>query len=174
MKLRGWVIPTFLLVGGALLLAWFMQGPARTAQAIQHALDTSNTVALTQHIDFPQLRTRVKDRVVRAAVAQTPAEGTAAETLAVITGPAVISPVVDRALTPEALVAGAHVGSQVSTSVRKALQGRPAVRFEGHDRAKVILDHPNGDLVLIMERNGMKWRVVDATMEGLSWEDVVS
>lgn len=174
MKLRGWVIPTIVLAVAALLGGWFIQGPARTAHAIQHALETSNTVALTQHIDFPQLRTRVKDRVVRAMIAQTPAKGTAIETLAVITGPAFIAPFVDRALTPEALVGSAHVGSQASASVRQALHESPKVRFEQHDRARVILEHPNGDLVLIMERNGMKWRVVDATMEGLSWEDVVS
>lgn len=92
MKLRGWVIPKFVLVAGALLGGWFMQGPARTAHAIQHALETSNTVALTQHIDFPQLRTRVKDRMVRATIAQTPSKVTAIETLAVITGPAFDKP----------------------------------------------------------------------------------
>lgn len=174
MKLRGWVLPTLLLLGAGGAGFWFFQGPARTVEAIQDAIRQRDTVALTEHIDFPQLRTRVKDRAVRGLVAQTPVDDTPLETLAVLAGPALIAPLVDRALTPEGLMGSAMTGSALFESVSQALNSDPKVRLEGHDRAQVTLTHPNGNLVLFLVRDGLTWRVVDATMEGITLDDVAS
>ena len=174
MKLRGWVLPTLLLLGAGGAGFWFFQGPARTVDAIQDAIRNQDTVALTEHIDFPQLRTRVKDRAVRGLVAQTPVDDTPLETLAVLAGPALISPLVDRALTPEGIVGGSLAGSTLFDSVAQALNSDPKVRLEGHDRAQVTLVHPNGNLVLFLARDGLTWRVVDATMDGVTLDDVAS
>ena len=166
------------LVMLALLLAVWASGPFLAVHEMRKAVEAQDTAALSQHIDFPALRTNFKqqldDHLVRraGADAQSSLLGALAVRMAggltdglveVLATPAGLGALIEgRGLLHHATGEGSDPGdSSAHTGPSDPLEGAK-YRFESLSRFTITL-HPESSrpLVVGMTREGLRWRVTD-------------
>jgi hypothetical protein len=106
---KGSIVKKLIIVGVALLAAWFFATPYLTFYAIKSAAEDKDVRALSQYIDFPALKESLKAnlrRKITKTLAKTHDDnpygnllGAAGSQLAV----QMIDPLLDAAITPEAV-----------------------------------------------------------------------
>lgn len=178
-----WRLP---LVGAGLLLvllaAWIAAGPWLAVRGIADALERRDSTALARHVDFPRLqanlRAQVQDRMVRAAGADVASHPLGA--LALAAAGSVAGAGVELAATPQGVAAllqghvlwqrvrGRDRGSSEGWSVEPARPLRDArLSYESLSRATVTVQHaPGNTSVWVLQRQGLRWRLVDVRLPG--------
>src|SRR5690606_7097774 len=176
MKTRTWI--AVLLVAVLVLAGWVVAGPWLAIRAIDAAIRSNDAQALGRRVDFPALRANLKrqlaDRMVRAAGPDVQASALGAFGLGLATGATSLA--VDATVNPVGLAAllegravSRQVGNDFAPSDPDAAKRRTfedaAYRYESLSRFTATL--PDGDgneLVLVLERQGLRWRLVDVRL----------
>ncbi len=170
------------VVAVLLLAAWLAGGPWLAVHGISRALEQRDTAALARHVDFPQLqanlRAQVQDRMVRAAgpdVATHPLGAIALAAASSVPGAGV-----ELAASPQGVAAllqghvlwqrtrGRTAGIDQGWAVEPArpLQDR-RLQYVSLSRATVTVTHaPGRQSVWILQRQGLRWRLVDVRLPG--------
>ncbi|MBB4638834.1 DUF2939 domain-containing protein [Longimicrobium terrae] len=179
MRRRGTLFPFLALVACA-VAAWLYCTPYLAIRAVQRAAESGDTQRLSQLVDFPALRTSLKENV-RSAVSNQMA-GRAGSRIGALTGfaaGALASPVVDAALTPSgiaALTQGTAPGSRrtrdeddeplrANLDIDRGYAG--ANRFEVRYRDR---DSGAERLALILHRDGLGWKLASVRLPGADVE----
>ena len=176
MKTKTWV--AVLAAACLALVAWVAAGPWLAINSIEKALQANDADALSEQVDFPALRASLKrqlaDRVVRAAGAEVQASALGALGLGLATG--ATSMAVDATVHPlglAALLEGRAVWRQVGNDVAPDDPDAPpaqpfdeaSYRYESLSRFTATLqDEDGGDLVVVLSRQGMRWRLTDVRL----------
>lgn len=142
-----------------------------SAYELGKALERRDAVALGRRVDWPSLRTNLKETLAasmlneftRSAAASTDTSK-AATGLAAILGPAVINGMVDAYVTPQ--------GVEVLFNSHTAADAHPAVRLRDGQVRRMALVAPTrfeielgdpqeerGEIVAVLEMVGLSWKV---------------
>lgn len=186
---RGWPgrWPMVALVLAALLMAgWYLAGPWWAMRQLRAAAEAGDTAALSQRIDFPAVRQSIKNEVREVMARQLAGDPAAAgiEALGAAMLPALVDPLVDGIVTPEALANVVMTGrlargeglSDKDTRrglpdpVRRATRGGadrpesdPAWRITRHGLSRFSVrradDRAGDGPALLFERRGLGWRM---------------
>ena len=153
-------------------------GPHMALKRLQSAAEAGDMQALNELVDFPALRTSVKDNA-KSAVSRELADRTGVRGVGVIGGylaGRAVDPVVDLAVTPEgvaALTSGRLPtrGAKDGEKRRGLPEGLKVERgYEGADRFEFrYVDRESGDerIALIMRRDGIQdWKLTGVRFAG--------
>ena len=166
------------VVALAVLVTWVVAGPWLAVDAIKDALRAQDSTALAARVDFPALRASLKhqlaDRLVRRAGAEAQSSALGAIGLRMATG--ATSMAVDATVHPlglAALLEGRAVWRQVGNDFAPDDPDAPpaqpfdeaSYRYESLSRFTATLqDEDGGDLVVVLSRQGMRWRLTDVRL----------
>jgi hypothetical protein len=153
-----------LLAGFALLVlaavGWLYWSPQRAADRIQAAAAAEDTVALEPYVDYPALRTTLKDQFDRILLARMP-NGPGEIGRALISR--VTEPLAERLGGPQGVLFMLRNGSPFMPLGSATITTR--LEREDHTRAMLILlrsDAPRDSTMFALERDGLKWRMTGA------------
>ena len=170
------VVVVLLAVAG-----WIAAGPFLTINAIRSAVQEQDAAKLSQQVDFPALRTSLKqqvdDYVVRRAGADMQSSLLGAIALRLASG--ATAGMVDAMATPAGLAAvmegrnfwdrlsGRRAGGEgdyATAPPRDPLEGAK-YRFESPSRFTATVANADGDpVVFVLTRQGFSWRVTDVRL----------
>lgn len=181
MRRRGRLFPFLALVACA-VAAWLYFTPYLAIRAVQRAAESGDTQRLNQLVDFPALRTSLKENV-RSAVSNQVA-GRAGSRIGALTGfaaGALASPVVDAALTPSGIAALTRGTAPGSRHKRDNDEDSKPLRtnldidrgYSGANRFEVrYRDRDTGAerLALILHRDGLGWKLASVRLPGADAE----
>jgi hypothetical protein len=151
-------------------VGWIYFGPHMALKKLQAAAESGDVEAMNELVDFPALRTSVKENA-KTAVSRELSDRTRLPGVGAIGGilaGRVVNPVVDLAVTPSgvaALTSGRLPGarSKDGEKPRGLPEGLKMKRgYEGMDRFEVrYVDRESGDerIALIMRRDGLNWKL---------------
>jgi len=176
MKTKAWI--AVLLAAVLVLAVWTVAGPWLAVRAIDDAIQANDAQALARQVDFPLLRASLKrqlaDRVVRAAGPDVQASALGAFGLGLATGATSLA--VDATVNPvglAALLEGRAVWRQVGNdfappdpdaTTRRTFEDA-TYRYESLSRFTATLpDEDGSELVVVLERQGLRWRLVDVRL----------
>ena len=146
-------------IGGGV---WIYKGPEITVSNIQTAMQEGDIPKLRENIDFPSLRSNIKVRMAREVSRATRVDGTSFGIGMELISGALLDKVIGQVVTPEWLVgAGMFSGSQEREELNEKLRGNKKTHFKSLNKANLTLSHESGDLILIFEREGLRWILVD-------------
>ncbi|MDR7098747.1 hypothetical protein J2X04_001094 [Lysobacter niabensis] len=162
------------------IAGWIAAGPFLTIHAIRSAIQEQNAAKLSQYVDFPALRTslrqQVDDYVVRRAGPDMQASLFGAVALQLASG--ATDGIVDALATPAGLAAvmegrnfwhrlsGQRRGedSLATTAPRDPLEGA-RYAFESPSRFTATVKNADGDpVVFVLARRGFSWRVTEVVL----------
>lgn len=164
-KKRSILAPVLLLV--ALLSfagvgVWLYKGPEITVANIQAAIEEGDIPKLRRNIDFPTLRSNIKVRLAREVSKATRADGTSFGVGMELISGALLDKVIGQVVSPEWMVgAGMFTGERERALLSEKLEGTRKTQFKSVNEAHLILSHESGDLILIFQREGLRWVLVD-------------
>lgn len=171
---------TFLILVAALLLGYVIAGPYLTVRAIREAVKEQDTAALSEHVDFPALRSSLKlqldDYLVRRAGADAQSSLLGSIVLRVASG--ATGGVVDAMATPVglgAMLEGRNLWHRVNGSRNGADSYAPGpprdplqeakYRFESPSRFTATVHDRDGDpVVFVLTRKGLRWKISDVRL----------
>lgn len=173
--------PALIVVLLLAVAGWIAAGPFLTVNAIRSAVQEQDAARLSQHIDFPALRTSLKqqldDYVVRRAGADMQSSLLGAIALRLAGG--ATDGIVDAVATPAELAAvmegrnfwdrlsgrrTSSEGDQATAPPRDPLEGAK-YRFESPSRFTATIANADGDPVaFVLTRQGYSWRVTDVRL----------
>jgi hypothetical protein len=160
-----------------LLAGWIAAGPFLAINGIRQAVKAQDAAALSEYIDFPAVRTSLKqqvdDYVVRRAGAEVQSSLLGSIALQLASG--ATDGIVDMMATPAGLAAvmeGRNFWHRVSgqRSSENAYATAPArdplegakYRYESPSRFTATLDNADGDpVVFVLTRDGFAWKVTE-------------
>lgn len=141
---------------------WIYKGPEITVSNIQTAMQEGDIPKLRKNIDFPALRSNIKVRMAREVSRATRADGTTFGIGMELISGALLDKVIGQVVTPEWLVgAGMFSGGQERKDLNEKLRGSKKTQFKSLNKANLTFSHESGDLILIFERAGLRWILVD-------------
>lgn len=153
-----------LLAGFALLVlaavGWLYWSPQRAADQIQAAAAAQDTVALSPLVDYPALRTTLKDQFDQILLSRMP-NGPGEIGRALIS--TVTEPLAQRLGSPQGVVFMLRNASPFLPLGDATVTTR--LQREDHTRAMLILfrsDAPRDSTMFALERDGLKWRMTGA------------
>jgi Protein of unknown function (DUF2939) len=162
------IISTAIATGiTAIVGAGLYATPYLTLDSLKKATSNRNANALAQEIDFPALRTSVKENVKAQIIKQmaggnTPVKGSNAAAVDKI-----VNPMVDKLVTPEGLgelmldkIPGATI--DLSNLEKNIAESEVKMGYESFDRFVVrITDKVDRtkDVSLILKRDGLAWKL---------------
>jgi hypothetical protein len=138
-------------------VGWLYWSPARAADRIQAAAAAQDTVALAELVDYPTLRTQLKDQFDRILLARMP-NGPGEIGRALIA--AVTEPLAARLGSPEGVVFMLRNASPFIPLGDATVTTR--LQREDHTQAMMILirsDAPRDSTMFALERDGFQWRM---------------
>lgn len=150
--------------------------PYVTVRQIESALNQKDSVKLAEYVDFPVLRTNLKEQLtammfeeMRGDIAEDPLT-----ILAMGLGTQVVGGLIDVLLTPQglaALVSGESIDSAsdaaASTHTNVNFRANIArVTIDGLSRISLWIQNDDGDqdVRLLLYRHGLKWRLSNIVM----------
>jgi hypothetical protein len=174
-RLRNAII--LLLALAALLIAYVAAGPYLAINGIRKALAAQDVAALQRHVDFPALRVNVKaqveDYVARRGSGLAESGGLLGA-LGLRAADALGGLAVDTLVTPlgiGALLQGRSLWMRGSgRTVDGDTYGAPqpadpladaVLRYESTSRFTATVPDPQGDMVAVFTRQGLRWRLTD-------------
>ena len=170
------IVVVLLLIAG-----WIAAGPFFTVNAIRSAVQEQDAAKLSQHVDFPALRSSLKqqvdDYVVRRAGADVQSSLLGSIALRLASG--ATDGIVDAMATPAGLAAvmegrnfwhrlsGERASSEDSYATappRDPLEGAK-YQFESPSRFTATIANADGDpVVFVLTRQGFSWKVTDVRL----------
>jgi hypothetical protein len=158
----------FILAAMAFIAAaagWWYLSPYWTLHQMQSAARRGDAKQLSQYIDYPAVREDLKGEIRRAILkrAATAKQNDGSAALGSAFALALIDPLVDAVITPQALEAAFARSKQIEKN-RKApklpeVPSHPVIERHGLDRFTVRgKDHSKGSL--LFARSGFGWRLV--------------
>ncbi|MDP9143489.1 MAG: DUF2939 domain-containing protein [Actinomycetota bacterium] len=156
--MRKLLIGSFLLVLAA--VGWLYWSPGHAADQIQAAAAAEDTTALAELVDYPMLRTTLKDQFDRVLLSRMP-NGPGEIGRALIS--AVTEPLAERLGSPQGVVFMVRNASPFIPLGDATITTR--VQREDHTRAMLILirsDSPRDSTMFALERDGWQWRMTGA------------
>jgi len=176
--MKKWLILVVIIL--LAIAGWIAAGPFLTIHAIRSAIQEQNAAKLSQYVDFPALRTslrqQVDDYVVRRAGPDMQASLFGAVALQLASG--ATDGIVDALATPAGLAAvmegrnfwhrlsGQRRGadSLATTAPRDPLEGA-RYAFESPSRFTATVRNADGDpVVFVLARRGFAWRVTEVVL----------
>lgn len=153
-----------LLVGFVLLVVaavgWLYWSPGHAAEQLQAAAAAEDTVALAPLVDYPALRTTLKDQFDRVLLARMP-NGPGEIGRALISS--VTAPLSERLGSPQGVLFMLRNASPFLPLGQATVSAR--LQREDHTRAMLILirsDTPRDSTMFALERDGVRWRLTGA------------
>lgn len=153
------------------LVAWVAYGPIRTVGSIRQAIYEGDTSQLSRDIDFPRLRVNIKARLSKAIEEELRAADISDEELGgtkiaglEMLGGAIVGFVIETMISPEAFfkaTQGAREIAEQRQQVEESLEKDRGLSFRGVSEAHISYGDEEGTLVLIFERRGLNWVLVD-------------
>jgi len=143
--------------GVVLLLAYAWASPYLALGGIRKAILNNNPTVLERYVDFPRVRDSLKAQLNAAMMEEVQKDDTRFAALGMALATNLINSVVDAYVTPEGL---ASVGtSQEPKKGDLAAIQQWQIKRQGFSR---VLIHPKDNPYdgLVMERQGMSWKVV--------------
>jgi hypothetical protein len=175
MRMKKWL--ALIIVVLVLLAGWIAAGPFLAINGIRQAVKAQDAAALSEYIDFPAVRTSLKqqvdDYVVRRAGADVQSSLLGSIALQLASG--ATDGIVDMMATPAGLAAvmeGRNFWHRVSgqrasentyatAPARDPLEGAK-YRYESTSRFTATLDNADGDpVVFVLTRDGLTWKVTE-------------
>jgi hypothetical protein len=148
----------FAVLAGLLLLlayAWF--SPYLTLRGIQQAIQSNNPTALERYIDFARVRASLKADLNRILMEQAKQDQSGFGALGLIFAASLVEPMVNALVSPEGL-ASIGTGLEPQSGDLETVRDWHLKR-QGFSRA--LLHHKdNPDEGLLMERQGLSWKVM--------------
>lgn len=164
-----------------LIAGWIAAGPFLTINSIRGAVQAQDAAELSQHVDFPALRTSLKqqvdDYVVRRAGVDAQSSLLGAIALRLASG--ATDGIVDAMATPAGLAAVMEgrnfwhrlsgrrtigTDSYATAPPRDPLEGAK-YRFESPSRFTATVANADGDpVVFVLTRQGLGWKVTDVRL----------
>jgi hypothetical protein len=152
---------------GAIVGAGVYTVPYFALDNLKKATTNRNAEALAQEIDFPALRTSVKENVKAQIIKQMAGGNTPVKGLDAATVDKIVNPMVDKLVTPEGLgelmmdkVPGATI--DLSNLEKNIANSEVKMGYESFDRFVVrITDKVDRtkDVSLILKRDGLAWKL---------------
>ena len=170
------------LVAGAVLLliaalagGWYALSPGWTVKAMVEAARSGDEARFSAHVDYPALRADMKTELASALEEEAKRNAGAQGKLALAFGMALMGPMVDRMVSPEAMktafagLAEAEAGRGGSGKSSNGGGGKvgqmPEIRRDGFNRFVVSArDRPESGLVF--ERDGLGWKLTGIELPG--------
>jgi hypothetical protein len=176
MRRRSPVLPLFALVLCAAVVYLYFT-PYLAVRKMQAAAESGDSRTLERMVDFPALRTSLKDEVRTAAARQVTGErrsraaAVGGAVVGMVAG-AVTDPVVNAVVTPTGvglLLQGRRPGESPAEEGRWRKEVRISRGYEGTNRFVVrYLDRQSGEerLTLVLRREGLDWRLTGVRLGG--------
>lgn len=151
-----------LLIALAVAGAYWWIAPQRAAQAVAEAIARRDVVALERHVDFPRVRESLKADLNALLARELNRNRDPFAALGALFAGALIDSVVDALLTPEGLATIGTGLDPFSGVIDTGAVRNWRLRRLGLEQA---LFHPpdNPNEGLVLERQGLTWRVVRLT-----------
>lgn len=148
-----------------LAAAWMYASPYLAMRKLQRAAERGDVATLNEVVDFPALRTSVKDNVRSSVARGIQSDGGLAGALGGALAGALVSPLVDAAVTPTGIAAladGRDPRDRDGDDDEPRRERRVERGYEGLNRWVVSYrDAENGgeQIALIMRRDGLGWKL---------------
>ncbi|WP_294033302.1 DUF2939 domain-containing protein [uncultured Moraxella sp.] len=177
-KFLGAIVVIFILAFGG----YYLASPYLTLYQLKSAVDAKDTATLIDAVDFPQVKSSVKEQLKTKVAQEIPALDTADDgaLLGAMFATAMVDGVVDAVITPKAvelILDGKDIGKQLALGDAATPQTDTADTATSHDwqydlgyqsldRFGVTLTKDNGKPVtVIMARDGLfDWKIVDVQL----------
>lgn len=177
-KFLGAIVVVFILAFGG----YYLASPYLTLYQLKFAVDAKDTAMLIDAVDFPQVKSSVKEQLKTKVAQEIPALDAADDgaLLGAMFATAMVDGVVDAVITPKAvelILDGKDIGKQLVLSDTATPQTDTADTATSHDwqydlgyqsldRFGVTLTKDNGKPVtVIMARDGLfNWKIVDVQL----------
>ena len=177
-KLLAWVVIICALIFGG----YYVASPYLTLYQLKSAVDAKDTATLINAVDFPQVKTSIKEQLKTKVAQELPALDAADDgaLLGAMFATAMVDGVVDAVITPKAvelILDGKDIGKQLTLGDTATPQTDTAdtataqdwqydLGYQSLDRFGVTLTKDNGKPVtVIMQRYGLfTWKIVDVRL----------
>lgn len=175
MKKLAFVVAVLLLA----LVGWLAAGPFLTLRALSSAIERGDATGLSDHVDFPAVRSSVRAQVEDYVARRAGAEGqdsfggalaaglagavggTAAELLAT---PAGVAAVMEGRAVFDHLRSGRPLETQPAPASSNPLDNAD-YRYESTSRFVVTAHNADGaPVVFVLTRDGLHWKVTDVRL----------
>ena len=151
----------------ALAAAWEVVSPWWTLKGMRDAARARDSERLASYIDFPRVRSDLRDQLIGLAGKKLPVPGYEAFVRRYGSG-RIIDPIVDVIVSPEALRVALLIAPRSSAGGSGPAAKRTCgMKRESLGRFRVRCARlPNGEADLVFERSGFGWRLVGVDLPG--------
>ncbi|MBF6025542.1 DUF2939 domain-containing protein [Lysobacter niastensis] len=175
-----------LLAAMLALLGWLAAGPFMTVNAIREAIQKQDSAALSEHVDFPALRSNLRaqaeDLIARragsaqdnpiTAIVLGVANSAAGSAIDALATPAGIGAVLEGRGLWHRITGGGIGGDSYSHASPPDLLRDAKYRFESPSRFTATINDADGDpVVFVLHRHGLNWKLDDIRMP---WGDAAA
>jgi hypothetical protein len=174
MRLRSLIL--FLVI---CLVGYLGAGPFLTLNSIKNAVETSDSVQLSEDIDFPAVRQNIKEQFSTAMTSKAESElsDNSFAALAVAFSDKLVEGILDTFVTPTgitSLLSGENPLSKKADSQTKNERSQQQLAdlwensrfsYESTDRFSIWVKGENGaEVRVVLKRDGLKWRVTNIVL----------
>lgn len=161
MRRKQWLLALIAVVVLGFVYLWF--SPYLALSGLQRAIVTNNASAVSRYVDFPRVRESLKSDLNRALIQEVEKDKTGFGALALAFIGPMIDRVVDAYITPEGL---ASIGTGEDPEQGNT-QNVNDWRIKRRGLSEVFI-HQKDNLSegLVMERQGLGWKVVRLQVNG--------
>ncbi|HEU4682464.1 MAG TPA: DUF2939 domain-containing protein [Gemmatimonadales bacterium] len=164
-----------LLLGGALIGAWFYWSPRAAARDLRNAAQTGDVEELQRLVDFPIVREHLKAdlKISMMRSMDTTDQSGLGSALGPGFGGMMIDGLVNQVVSPSGIAALVRHGSVDTASTTSRPAPATEIRMGYRDWNTFVittrdLDNPPSDTVnFVLRRRGMTWRLVRVTLPQL-------
>jgi len=161
-----------LVLGLALLVAavagWWLASPWWTLTAMRDAARAHDQAKLSAYVDYPALRTDLKEEMMRQMIS--PGETEGGDSVVKLVAATIAGPLIDAAVTPQGVQAmfdservAERPGATPETSAGRlphlpAAKDSPVIERDGLSQFRVHAREP-GSATMVFRRSGLGWKL---------------
>ncbi len=159
---RNWLIG-LALAAAALFAGWYFASPLYAMNQLRDAAQSGEEAALESSVDFPVLRENLKTELRgRIAGGLDGVAGGELGRFGSALGMAVVDPMIDGLVTPEAIATVVRQGDVIRPSTDNPQSGTSEADWsiERSGLSRFTARPTQGDAALVFERRGLGWKLV--------------